>query len=278
MFQRVGPPLGIIIVAPYLNLVDQWSEEAAKFGLAPINCSGSRSEWVRAVDSAVFLTNAGKQPLFSLVTSNATFAGDAFQEALSKIRVRTVLVADEVHNLGARHLQKCLPDRVKLRLGLSATPERWMDEDGTEAIASYFGDVVFRFDLADALHADPPVLSPYAYHPVLVQLEPDEIEEYVEITRVLARYIDSSRAENLSEIALALLLKRARLVALRRGKIPALANVIRPHKDSRYNLVYCGDGRTELESVAAALWWIFRRRRSSGKSTRSRNSSAPSSK
>ena len=250
VFQKVGPPLGIIIVAPYLNLVDQWSEEAAKFGLAPINCSGSRSDWVRAVDSAVFLANASKQPLFSLVTTNATFAGEPFQEALSKIRVRTVLVADEVHNLGARHLQRCLPKRVKLRLGLSATPERWMDEDGTEAIAKYFGDVVFRFDLADALHADPPVLSPYAYHPVLVQLEPDEIEEYVEITRILARYIDSPRAEDLSDVVLALLLKRARLVACARGKIPALANVIRPFRDTRFNLIYCGDGRTEIESFA----------------------------
>lgn len=250
LFQKVGPPLGIIIVAPYLNLVDQWRHEAAKFGLAPINCSGSRSEWVRAVDAAVFLTNQGTQPLFSLVTTNATFAGEAFQEVLSKIRVRTVLVADEVHNLGARHLQRCLPKRVSLRLGLSATPERWMDEDGTEAIAGYFGDVVFRFDLADALHADPPVLSPYAYHPVLVQLDPDEIEEYVEITRVLARYIDSPRLENLSDIALALLLKRARLIACARGKIRALANAIGPYRDTRFNLIYCGDGRSEVESVA----------------------------
>ncbi|MBI2480924.1 MAG: hypothetical protein HYV60_20520, partial [Planctomycetia bacterium] len=83
--------------------------------------------------------------------------------------------------------------RIQLRLGLSATPERWMDEEGTAAVTAYFGKVVYRYDLQDALRGDPPALCPYVYRPVLVELEEDEREEYLQITSLLARYMNDPR-------------------------------------------------------------------------------------
>lgn len=251
LFRKVGPPLVVIIVAPYLNLVRQWIGVARTFGLDPINCSGPRAGWTANADAALFLVNAGARPVLSFVTTNSTFAESAFQDLLHRIQVRTVLVCDEVHNLGARALQRALPDRVPLRLGLSATPERWMDEEGTQAIRDYFGDVVFSLSLEGALRLRPPVLTPYTYHPVLVPLDDEEGEEYLRITRQLGRLMADPSAENLSDIALALLLKRARLVACARGKLPALEQVIAPYRETSFNLVYCGDGRVEVESVSA---------------------------
>jgi superfamily II DNA or RNA helicase len=202
------------------------------------------------VDAALYLVTASKRPILSLVTTNSTFAESAFQGVLDRLQVRTVLIGDEVHNLGARTLQTCLPQRVRLRLGLSATPERWMDEDGTQAIRDYFGEVVFGLDLEQAIRLEPPVLAPYSYHPVLVELADDEREEYLRLTQLLARYIESPRLENLSDVALALLLKRARLIACARNKLSALASAIRPYRTTRFNLVYCGDGRVEVESLS----------------------------
>jgi len=251
LYQRLGGPLVIIIIAPYLNLVDQWIAEAKQFGLDPINCSGASRDWTAAVDTALYLTQSSQRPLLSLATTNATFSGEPFQRLLAKLRVRTVIVADEVHNLGARHLRRRLPERVQLRLGLSATPERWMDEEGTAAVTDYFGSIAFSYDLEDALKGDPPTLSPYKYHPVLVELEDDETEEYLEITALLARYMNDPRDENLSDAALGLLLRRARLVACARGKLSALRDVIAPYRRTQYNLVYCGDGRVELEAISA---------------------------
>lgn len=250
LFRKVGSPLVIIVVAPYLGLVRQWIAVAKTFGLDPINCSGTRNSWVEAVEAAIYLVSSGNRPLLSLVTTNSTFAETPFQGVLDRLQVRTLLVADEVHNLGARALQASLPERVQLRLGLSATPERWMDEDGTAAIQDYFGDVVFQLDLEEALKLQPPVLTPYTYHPVLVYLEEDEREEYLRITRMLSRFINDPKGENLSDVALGLLLKRARLVACARQKLPALASAITPYRDTRYNLVYCGDGRMEVEPVS----------------------------
>ena len=35
LFQQVGGPLAIIIVAPYIHLVEQWADESRKLGCLP---------------------------------------------------------------------------------------------------------------------------------------------------------------------------------------------------------------------------------------------------
>ncbi len=49
-----------------------------------------------------------------------------------------MLIADEVHNVGASKLREALPEHADYRLGLSATPERWFDDAGTAVLESYF--------------------------------------------------------------------------------------------------------------------------------------------
>lgn len=253
LFRKVGSPLVVIIVAPYLNLVEQWIEECEKFGLQPINCSGASQAWSRSADMALYLNQSKSRPILSLVTTNATFALEPFQRVLEKLNVRTILIADEVHNLGARNLSQKLPKKIVLRLGLSATPERWMDEDGTKLIEDYFGKVVFEYSLKDALSGHPSALCPYDYHPILVNLEDDEKEEYIEITRQLGRLMVAPQTENLSDAALALLLRRSRLIGCARQKMPAFRRAIQPFRNTRFNLVYCGDGRAEIESTSDSV-------------------------
>lgn len=249
LYDSVGGPLIVIIVAPYLHLVDQWLGVARSFGLDPVRCAGRSDAWVPAVDAGIYLANTSRRDLFSVVTTNATFGGKPFQAMLERIRVRAILIADEVHNLGARHLRQALPERVTLRLGLSATPERWNDEEGTAYLESYFGPPVFRFGLKEALLAEPPILTPYTYHPIVVHFDEEESAEYLRLTALLARYTSGVEVGSLGGPALAILLKRARLVGSAKAKMPALLEAITPYKDSYFNLVYCGDGRTELEAI-----------------------------
>lgn len=253
LFKKVGPPLVIIVVAPYLNLVDQWIEEANAFGLNPINCSGASQDWTARVDMGLFLNQTNERPILSLVTTNTTFSLPPFQRVLDKLSVRTVIVADEVHNMGARHLNRKLPEKVNLRLGLSATPERWMDEEGTKAIEDYFGKTVIDFDLEDALSGPKPALCPYVYHPILVSLNEEEVEQYMAITTQLARLMVNPSSDNLSDAALALLLRRARLIACAKDKMAAFRRAIYPYRNSRFNLVYCGDGRVEIDSASTSI-------------------------
>jgi superfamily II DNA or RNA helicase len=155
-----------------------------------------------------------------------------------------LLVADECHNLGAESIQKALPDEIKLRLGLSATPERHHDPGGTQAIVDYFGGTVFVFPLARAI-ADGRLCT-YRYHPHLVTLTDQETEEYAEITAKLGRMIGGKEKDSeIGQAAMRLLIRRARLLGSAQNKLEVLDQVIaslpeRPKKA----LFYCGDGRT----------------------------------
>ena len=189
LLEGLGPPLALVIVAPYRHLVDQWIREANRFGLRPIPCSSDNPEWREQLSSAFFAASRGDVPVASAVVTNATFCSRVFQALLETVHIRAMLVADEVHNFGAAHLATALPDKWSIRMGLSATPSRHYDEVGSERIKTYFGDVVARFDIRDALAARPPVLTPYQYHPVPVQLEAGEIDQYMELTDKIARTV-----------------------------------------------------------------------------------------
>jgi superfamily II DNA or RNA helicase len=156
------------------------------------------------------------------------------------------LIADEVHNLGARQIQRRLDTRIKYRLGLSATPKRHADEDGTAALYQYFGGVIYEFTLQQAIDAD--MLCRYIYHPVLVDLTESEGQEYWELTQQISRHSHSDE-EEMSPVLKMLLIKRSRLLASAANKLPALSTVLRSLRDPiDRSLVYCGDGRVETDA------------------------------
>jgi DNA phosphorothioation system restriction enzyme len=239
-------PLVLIVVCPFINLCRQWIREMAGFGLNPVACFEGRQRWETLLEEEYQRLTSRMLPVIAIVTTNATFQSDAFQ-ARVKPRVASahhLLVADEVHNLGAEHIQKALPDGIRLRLGLSATPERHHDPVGTQAVVDYFGGVVYEFPLARAIAEGR--LCPYRYHPHLVSLNAREAEEYAEITARLGRMMaGKDKNEELGQAAMRLLIRRARLLAGAEDKLAVLDRVIAalPEKP-RKAIFYCGDGRT----------------------------------
>jgi len=247
-------PVLVIVVVPFLNLADQWGKEFIRWGHRPVLCARGRNRWLSAAQGLIHLLNRKQSSFGCLLTSNATFSSPPFQELLEEIqsqKLHMLLLGDEVHNLGAKKLRKALPEQAQYRLGLSATPERWCDPDGTAAIQDYFGEQVAEFTLADALKAKPPVLCPYDYYPVVVELEEDEVESYIELSTKIAQLlaISGTRARDENDPLLHLLIKRSRLLASARQKIPTLVQLMARHQDQSHTLIYCGDGRAELEAV-----------------------------
>ncbi len=245
LYESVGGPLLIVIVCPYIHLAVQWVEVAELFGLEPVVCAISQQRWYESVSTRLFNLASGKRQLASVVVSNATFASDAFQNLLQRAPARTVILADEVHNLGAQNLRRLLPKNVRYRVGLSATWKRARDPDGTAAIRDYFGPPVAQYTLAQAL--DDGVLCPYRYNPVLVQLEDDEFNDYLELTERIARLYQMEEDSEESPILQALLIKRARLLATASQKIPTLIRLLSSRNDTSHNLIYCGDGSVESD-------------------------------
>jgi DNA phosphorothioation system restriction enzyme len=245
-------PLLLVVVCPFINLAEQWVRELAQFGVPSTRCYHSSERWRNEAQEAVQRLQSGLDTIRALVVTNRTFSMPVFQSTLRPEAFHHLLIADEVHNLGAEHAANALPQGIKLRLGLSATPKRHMDDAGTKRIMDFFGGVVFEFGIKEALNtpagpgSEKTVLCPYEYHPIVVTLDDDEADTYADLTARLVRCLNPDADGEPSDSAKRLLIARARLLAGARQKLPALDNLLRqlPTKPKKA-LFYCGDGTTE---------------------------------
>lgn len=239
--EKSGAKLTIVIVVPYRHLADQWDTEAREFGFEPIVCYDSAAKWTPKAETATRRLATGEIKTVVYIVVNATFARPPFQFVLEHCPAPVCLIADEVHNLGAPNLVMALPSSCKFRMGLSATPVRHGDEQGTKAIEAYFGPEIINFGLKDAIENG--YLAPYRYFPILVKLTDDEMAEYTNLSHEIAKayVMNASDDDGPSDRLKLLLIKRARLVAGAENKLVELQKAVSEHKDSNYNLVYCGD-------------------------------------
>jgi DNA phosphorothioation system restriction enzyme len=251
LLERQKKTLVCVVVVPFKHLVDQWGDQADDFGFRPIRCYEAAADWAADLADALAGLRGKETGLVTALVTNATFASEHFQGVLRSIRSPLLLIGDEVHNLGAPWLRTQLPPDASYRLGLSATPTRHRDEAGTAAIIDYFGQVVFEYGIARAIEEGH--LTPYAYHPIEVALAPDELDEYLELTRQIARHVGAGfgelAADDEPEGPLKILLiKRARLLGVTRSKLSTLHSLMSGLSQSAHNLIYCSDASGPVET------------------------------
>lgn len=240
------PALAIVIICPYKHLVTQWADDCKDFGLSYLCCFDSRENWVRQADQMVtemnFATGPNKYCCF--ITTYKSFSLDSFQNLLKSLNSgKLLLIADEAHNLTDAQISN-LPD-ARFRIGLSATPERWFDEDGTKVLQEYFGETVIEFGLKDALEGK--FLTPYDYYPVIVEFTEDEAEKYLKISRRLSQLFAFPETNRNQQLIEKLQLQRARIQASAANKTVRLFELIREkYLNEKHMLIYCGDGRVEI--------------------------------
>lgn len=252
--------LTLIILVPYLHLLDQWREDCEKFGFFPILCSGEHQGWNLEVLSKIQDFNIGAVKTLCLLAVHDTAASEKFKKATRHISSEyAMLIGDEVHALGSPSMQQALLPQASMRLGLSATPRRWFDEVGTAALFAYFGQVCFEFPLEKAIG---PYLTPYMYYPQPIHLILDELGEYQELSSrisLLIRQTDDKKAEQRNVLE-KLLIKRARILASAEEKLPQLLTLLRrkirehaqQEEEIRNTLIYCAPGshKDVLKAVA----------------------------
>ncbi len=252
LYEMIGLQ-ALIVIAPYRHLVTQWSKECERFGVRPIRCFNDRHEWADLLKNQLYNLGAGKLPFVTVITTNATFASPAFQANLPFFPAKTLIVGDEAHNLGARHILNALPANIGLRLALSATPERWFDDEGTEGIYDYFGPVLQpEFTLRDALERG--ALVPYYYYPVLVSLTNEEAEEYAKLSLQISRIYNRAQEDtDVAQRLTALLNRRARLIGSAANKLVELRRIMQDRLDTTHALFYCGDGSVEEPATGETM-------------------------
>ena len=235
--------LAVIIVVPYQHLVSQWVEDIERFNMKPIIAfsSSPQKDWKKRLAQAVRDERIYRDHRFlCLICTNATFANSAVQGQIDKIRVPILLVVDEAHNFGARTYAKLLDDRFKYRLALSATLDRFRDEEGTELLHKFFGNKCIEYGLERAIEEDK--LTPYKYYPVLVYLNESELMSYEDLSFEISKCVifDELGRPKLNRQGELLAIKRSRLVAGAIQKLAALKREIEPYKNENNILVYCG--------------------------------------
>lgn len=240
--------ISVVIVAPYQHLVEQWVEDIIQFNVKPIVAySYPGQRWRKQFSDAVTAYNVGAIDNFCVIATNATFSLNDFQSILQKFKKNFAFVVDEAHNFGAVKLSSLLPKKARYRLALSATIDRFRDEEGTNKLRKYFGKTCISFSLKEAIQKG--FLTSYYYHPVVVYLNADEYEQYQEITKTIIRNGGASQ-ENIDKNPYIemLLIKRARIISGCKEKVSKLVEVMKPYKNDNYILVYCGATKYDNDS------------------------------
>lgn len=243
--------IALIVAVPYQDLADQWCRELEDFNISPLRCYGSRSEWEPALRAYLKRNLHEQREFLPIVVVNKTLVSDHFQSCLSDLDAsRTFFIGDECHHHSAERYQDKLVPGARFRLGLSATPFHYLDEEKNERLRSIYDRSVFQYTLADAVRDK--VLTPYEYHPIPVELTDSEANEYLELSDQIARIFARAQADKsgASQQQLkALLMRRSRLVGAAANKLPALEELLRSATGVEpYSLFYCSDGRTLIDA------------------------------
>jgi superfamily II DNA or RNA helicase len=244
MAKRV-PGLTVVVAAPYQNLADQWCDILEAFNIQPIRCYVSRSDWYDELQRTIHDIEMGAVNFAAIVVVNRTLKSDSFQQAIARIRGKQFLwIGDECHHHASESFAGFLPSNAAYRIGLSATPEHYLDADRNSRLSAYYGQTVFTYSLKQAI--EDKVLTPYNYYPHLVELTEDEAAAFIELSDDIANaFAREGKNSRISQGLTALLMKRSRLIASAYNKIPALLAVLSGQRPAAHTLFYCGDGRVD---------------------------------
>lgn len=244
-----------VVIVPSALLLRQWDSQLRdRLGVQPILCGDGHTEWRSSGLLRTVVENGSEHVIVAVLR---TASSGPFLGQLQPYEEKLLLVADEVHRLGSQESRPIL-ERLSAsrRLGLSATPKRYGDPEGTARIYGYFDKVVDTYTLKDAL--DDGHLTPYEYSIAFVSLSEEEQESWEDLTKQIKRLYGQMSGEQspppgLQRHAKMLLIKRSRIVKKATQKPAVAASVLADNfrKGQRW-LIYCDD-KEQVESTISAL-------------------------
>lgn len=251
----------VLLLVPSKELLHQWKTDLEKSmagkEISFLLCGDGNDSWRR--ENELYKWTTPNDTINKIIIAiMATAANPDFINGVNS-GSHLFVVADEVHNLGSKKRRNIFNIVSGPRLGLSATPERFGDEEGTNAIFSYFGDIIQpEFSLEDAIKSH--VLTRYFYHPNRVYLNEIEQESWDAIAKEIAKLIarSNSAGQSLSDSIKnnprlqQLLIDRARILKNASNKVKLAIKILDENfKPGQKWIVYC-DNQSQLRQVLIA--------------------------
>lgn len=254
-YQRNGKYRSVILV-PTNVLVQQWYDETQKFNYGDVYRVSSKYKWREILSGLLGLLTFNDSKSFIIITTYASFYRDKFQSYFRRLPKDTVLIADEAHNIASPKVKAILPHvKLQKRLALSATPKRAYDEEGNEAIETFFSSkppYTYNFSMERAINEG--VLTKYTYYPHIVFLTPEELVKYVKLSKQLLNHFDPKTRKFKDNSAVQILLmKRKRIIHKAHNKAQKFTEIIKNKYSKKHHLkytfVYVPEGFSENENL-----------------------------
>ncbi|MFD1253162.1 ATP-dependent RNA helicase DbpA [Devosia equisanguinis] len=239
--------LPVLVLVPSQLLLVQWAKELRdEVPSAALLLAGAGNNDWKLPRRLKSMTD--RDPALGARLVLATMQTASSPEFLGKVSGgdHLMIVGDEVHQSGSPRNSRIYDLATGPRLGLSATPTRYGDPEGTANMFRYFGPVVPpSITLNDAIEAGR--LVPYEYFPHPMHLSATEAAEWTDLSRAIQLEIARQRTDEngrkpISERAKMLLIRRSRIAKKASAKIDLAVQVLKDHfEDGQSWLVYCED-------------------------------------
>lgn len=229
-----------LILVPTITLVEQWEKEIRSFNFQEVFKISSKVKWQNEVTTLI--STSKKIPVsFAIISTYASFIKNKFQNLIKDLPEDTIFIADEGHNLASPIVASKIVDfRLQKRIGLSATPKRIYDPEGTVEMEDFFDDkepYTYIFSMERAIKEG--VLCQYYYYPHIVKLTNEEMKDYIEISNQLAKLYRFGKGNPEKEIIIErLLLKRKRIIHKAVNKLDVMINILKQQFLEKGNLSY----------------------------------------
>lgn len=175
----------VIVATEGVDLLDQWVRELDDWALEIDRGIRVLRHYGKHHEMAAFANNPKK----AAMCISRSQLGHLIASMETAAKARTLIVHDEVHGLGSPSIRAELAglhQAFTYCLGLSATPERQYDSDGTSFITTEIGPVIFKFDLRDAIGLG--ILCEFDYAPLTYSLTEGDKQRLQQVyARVAAR-------------------------------------------------------------------------------------------
>jgi superfamily II DNA or RNA helicase len=246
-----------IILVPTRVLFQQWKKEILKTFGSTVQLYEFGSVSRHPIKQMRIATSQTSHKKIILATLSKIAKKDAF--SLIDQGEHLMLIIDEVHNSGSPKNSRILSLDMGAAIGLSATPKRYRDAEGTKKIMDTFREIIQpEYPLEDAIKEG--ALCPYYYHPNIIELERDEAEKYISYSKKIAARYATLKAklmadhEIFSDSQLKMhFINRSRIIKKARNKIALVLSILEERfQDNQRWIIYCEDIE-QLNAINEAL-------------------------